>query len=262
MSVNLTCQKGLSLVNGHEIYTEVYGLKDSPPLILLHHGLGACQSWVKQIPALVTAGWQVIAYDRWGYGKSQSRSALSIPSFQQDIQDLRTLVLEMTDSPVVLVGHSDGGTIACGYAANYPVDVSALVCIAAHIYIEDKMGQGIEAVRYAFENHPSFVRKLRRIHGDKTEVVFWNWYNGWTQPDNLSCDMRSKLVQVACPTLIIQGFEDEHATSKHAVDLAASISQAETWLIPGGGHMIPQEFAEQFNCRLLSFLEIRCLTKC
>lgn len=242
-------------LNGHRIYLEESGQPGAPAIVLLHHGLGSTRSWSAQIPALKKAGWRVIAYDRWGYGKSDRRPRLSAPDFEDDIQDLRALLAELHLPRVGLLGHSDGGTIALYYAACYPEQVACLVVVAAHIYVEPKMQPGIESVRQAFENDARFREGLRRLHGDKTESVFWNWYSAWVKPQSLTWDMRPILSRIACPVLVAQGEDDEHATPRHARDIAAGIPKATFWLPAKARHMLPQEEPEQFNRQVLSFLE-------
>lgn len=242
-------------LNGHHIYLEENGQPGAPAIVLLHHGLGSTRSWSAQIPALQKAGWRAIAYDRWGYGKSDPRHRLSAPDFEDDIQDLRALLEELRLARVGLLGHSDGGTIALYFAACYPEQVSCLVVVAAHIYVEAKMHPGIENVRQAFENDARFREGLRRLHGEKTESVFWNWYSAWVKPQSLSWDMRPILSRIACPVLVVQGEDDEHATPQHAIDIAAGIPMASLWLAPHARHMFPQEEFERFNQRVVSFLE-------
>ncbi len=241
-------------VNGQQIYLEERGQDGAPTVLLLHHGLGSTRSWSAQIPTLEAAGWRVIAYDRRGYGKSDPRPRLSAPDFEDDIQDLRALLVRLGLSRVALIGHSDGGTIALYYAARYPNQVACLVVVAAHIYVEPKMRPGIESVRQAFENDVRFREGLRRLHADKTEAVFWNWYCGWVKPESLTWDMRPMLSRITCPVLVVQGEQDEHATPQHARDLAAGIPQASLWLVPSARHMLPQEDPERFNRQVLQFL--------
>jgi len=111
-------------------------------------------------------------------------------------------------------------------------------------------------VRQSFLSDERFRNGLRRAHGDKFEAVFDYWYSGWIRPENLGWDMRPVLNRIACPTLVVQGLEDEHATPQHARDLAAGIPGAELWLVPGARHMFPQEQPEMFNQRLLAFLSL------
>ncbi len=244
----------MTLINGHCLNVEVHGPPDGPAVVLLHHGLGSVYSWQAQIPALVAAGFRTIAYDRWGYGRSDAREQLSMPYFKDDLRDLKLLLELHQIQSAALVGHSDGGTIALYYAALHVKQVTAVVPVAAHIYVEPKMHPGIEGVKRAFENDPNFRQGLRRLHEDKVDAVFQGWYQGWRKPENLDWDMRSTLEDISCPTLVVQGLEDEHATPQHARDIAAAIPDARLWLLPQAGHMLPQDYPEEFNTRVCSFL--------
>ncbi len=245
------------LINNHHIHIETHGPAEGPPLVLLHHGLGSTRAWREQIPILAEAGYHVLVYDRWGYGQSDERPNLSVPSFEDDLIDLESLLAARNFlQPVTLIGHSDGGTIALYYAARYPQKVNALVTIAAHIYLEPKMEPGIQSIRHAFEQDSRFRTGLRRVHGEKFESVFYNWFNGWHTPKALDWDMRPLLSQIICPTLVIQGEEDQHATLQHARDIAEGIPGSELWLVPEAEHMLPQDLPEIFNARLLEFLHI------
>ncbi len=242
------------IVNGHFLNVETNGPATGPAVVLLHHGLGSVRAWKSQVPALARAGFRVVAYDRWGFGKSAPRPGVLTPDFQTDLDDLREIMLTLHIEQAVLVGHSDGGTIALLYAAQYSERLAGLVSVAAHIYIENAMKPGITGVRQAFLQDEHFRSGLRRVHGDKFEAVFDYWYSGWTRPENLGWDLRPILKRIACPTLVVQGLEDEHATAQHARDLAGGIPGAELWLVPGANHMLPQEQPEMFNQKLLTFL--------
>jgi pimeloyl-ACP methyl ester carboxylesterase len=109
-------------------------------------------------------------------------------------------------------------------------------------------------VRQTFENDAEFRRRFQRAHGEKYQQVFDNWFNGWLKPEHLSWDMRPVLRQIHCPTLVIQGLEDEQATSQHAEDIAAAITGAELWLVPGASHMLQKDAARALNQKLLLFL--------
>lgn len=246
--------KKLVSVNGHHIYVETHGLLQGPPVILLHHGIGSARSWKEQTPVLAKAGYHTLVYDRWGHGKSEARPRLGMPYFEEDLADLEFLLNWFRLQRVVLIGHSDGGKIAMYYAARCPQRVVSLLVVSTHIYVEPKMGTGIQGVLQNFETDYRFREKLRRVHGDKAEALFRLWYEGWTDPRNLSWDMRPILSQISCPTLVIQGEKDEHATPQHARDIAKAIPDAELWLVPEATHMLPQDFPETFNSRMLEFL--------
>jgi pimeloyl-ACP methyl ester carboxylesterase len=239
----------------HALYWERCGDRSDPAVIFLHHGLGSTRAWKAQLPAFAQQGWQAVAYDRWGYGRSSPRAALDLPAFGTDIKDLAGLLDHLGIQRAALVGHSDGGTTALYFAAQFPARVTALVTVAAHIYLEASMAPGMVAIQKALDGDSRFREGLRRAHGEKAESVFHNWYDGWVQPLHLDWDMRPVLPDVGCPTFVIQGELDEYATPQHARDLAAGIPQADLWLIPGAGHMAPQESPDEFNRRVLKFLE-------
>jgi len=242
-------------INGHHLHIETHGDETAPPVILLHHGLGTTRAWRRQVPALVEAGYRVIVYDRWGYGQSDPRPRLEVPSFADDLADLEQIIAALELPPAALIGHSDGGTIALYHAARYPQGAAALLTVAAHIYIEPKMETGIQGIRRAFESDERFRTGFQRVHGDKYESVFRNWYDGWHTPNALDWDMRPLLGDISCPALVIQGEEDEHAVPQHARDIATGLPDSELWLVPGAQHMLPQENADVFNERVIAFLK-------
>lgn len=242
------------LINDRHLHVEVHGDPQAPALILLHHGLGSTTAWQMQIPALLGAGWRVVVYDRWGYGRSQPRPFLSVPDFEPDLADLESLMHLIDLKYVSLLGHSDGGTIALHFAANNPEQVCGLISVAAHVYLEPKMEPGIHGIRRTFEQDARFRAAFTRVHGDWAEKVFWNWYTAWTQMPDLSWDMRPKLGVISCPTLVVQGGQDEHATPQHAIDIAEAIPHAQLWLAKGCKHMLPQENSPLFNRKIVEFL--------
>jgi pimeloyl-ACP methyl ester carboxylesterase len=232
----------LLLINDHRLYVETHGPRDGQPVVLLHHGLGAVRSWRRLVPALAAAGYRVIACDRWGFGRSDPRVKYAIPYFQEDVSDLQALLDDLGVEQAALVGHSDGGKVAIYFAAAYPRRVAALVLMAAYAFIESKMETGILAVRAQYEQGSRFRKRLARVHGDQAEAVFWGWFNGWANPANSGWDLRPLLREIACPT------------PEHARQIAAALPSAELWLVPGAGHMLPQEKPEALNRRLIKFL--------
>ena len=169
-------------VNNHNIYTESHGPEDGHPIVLLHHGLGSTRAWYKQIPSLTYAGYKVIVYDRWGYGQSEQRPYLDIPSFKDDLADLDAILEAYQLLLVTLIGHSDGGTIALYWAAQYPGKVSALVTIAPQLCAEQwrafKSGDHAKAMEihnkilplvkcYSEKPFPGKVKELLNLQGRK-----------------------------------------------------------------------------------------------
>jgi pimeloyl-ACP methyl ester carboxylesterase len=241
-------------INDHNLYVEFYEHADGPAVIFLHHGLGSVKSWKDQAPYFAARGYRVLVYDRWGYGKSDHRSHFSMPFFEEDLADLESLMNTFQIDRAALIGHSDGGTIALYFAAQQPERAACLVTVAAHAFVEDTMPVGIYGICEAYERDEKFRDKLQRVHGDKTEKVFWGWCNSWMEERNLNWDMRAEMKRIRCPSLIIQGIDDEHATPQHAREIAKSINDAELWLVPEASHMLPQDNPEVFNQKIIEFL--------
>ena len=162
-----------------------------------------------------------------------------MPFFEEDVEDLISLMDYYDLEMAVLIGHSDGGTIALSFGAQYPQRLSLLVTVADHIYLEEKMEPGIEGLRQLYEDQPKIREALRRVHGEKVDDVYYGWFDGWRKEENLDWDMRPSLKHLTCPVLVVQGLDDEHATPQHARDIEAQIKDAELWLVPGAGHMLP-----------------------
>ncbi len=250
-------------INSHYIHVETYAAQDpisanvkkNPPVIFLHHGLGSTRSWRDQVHAFSAAGYGTILYDRWGYGKSEASPNLAVPNFTEDLADLHALIGKLKIQQAILIGHSDGGSIGLYYAARYPEQVHALVTVAAHIYLESKMEPSFQGIRQAFEQDQRFRAGLLRTHGEKFESTFVNWFDGWYSPATKEWDMRPWLPSIRCPTLVIQGEDDEYTTNQHAIDIAENIKDAELWLVSGAKHMLPQEIPGEFNQKVLTFLK-------
>ncbi len=246
-------RNGKTVVHGHRLYWERHGSLEAPVVLLLHHGLGSVRAWRHQIPALVEAGWGALAYDRWGYGRSDPRPRFTADYHEQDKAEAFALLDHLGIRRFALVGHSDGGTIAILMAAEQPERVARLVLIAAHIYCEPKTMEGVEEVPETLQR-PRVRRSLAREHGERAESLVYAWMRPWVEGELRDWDIRDRLARISCPTLVVQGVEDEHATPQHAVDIAAGIPDSDLWLIPEVGHMPTHEVPEELNRRLVAFL--------
>ena len=238
----------------HRLFVATAGPADGAPVVLLHHGLGSHAAWRAQVSLLAEAGFRVIAYDRWGYGRAAPRDRLHTPWFEPDVDDLHALLDALGLERVALVGHSDGGTTALYYAAAHPARVAAVVAVAAHVYVEPSMQPGMEALRQVYERSEKFRRALDAAHFGRGEQVFRMWYTGWLRPGVRDWDARPRLAGVQAPVLVVQGTADEYATPRHAEDIAAALPDARLALLPDAPHMLPQERPEAFNEMMRSFL--------
>jgi pimeloyl-ACP methyl ester carboxylesterase len=202
---------------------------------------------------LAAAGWEVLVYDRWGYGRSDPRPGFSNKFLLQEAREAFCLLDLLNIKRTALVGHSDGGTIALLMASMQPDRISKLIVVAAHIYYEEKMSEGLQSISKQAQ-HPPLSTALRREHGDRAKRLTDMWVNHWLQSDLNELDMSDLLHQIPCPTLVIQGELDEHATPKHAQDIASGVQQGELWLVPDTAHMPPHEIPDEFNQHVLEFL--------
>ena len=212
-----------------------------PEIVMLHDGLGSISLW-GDVPSLVAdrTGAVVLAYDRPGHGASVPSHVVPLPpdwlSHQVDVLDelLNSLGIE---SPL-LVGNSDGGTIALLQAAARPASVSGVVAFAAHSYVEQRSVDAIAALR---ADPRSMVAALERHHDDASALVA-AWTEVWMSGPFRAWDIRAQLSSITAPTLIVQGMNDEFATDAMAHDTAAAVGATATCqLLPELGHLLHNE---------------------
>jgi pimeloyl-ACP methyl ester carboxylesterase len=240
-------------LHGHQLYWERYGDQQDPCVLFLHHGLGSIRSWRRQAPAFVRAGWQVLAYDRWGYGRSDERPSFEYGYLAKDTEEAFQFLEMLKIKELALVGHSDGGSIALLMASEQPARITAMVVVAAHIYFEPLMVGGLDLIEQS-TTEPGLIEALEREHGERASRLVRAWVDHWRSTDPHSLNMQDHLAAITCPTLVIQGELDEHATPQHAVDIAEGVQDGHLWLIPKVKHMPPHEIPDLFNNRVLEFL--------
>ena len=151
-------------------------------LVLLHEGLGCISMWKnfsRQLAQLT--GFQVLAYSRAGYGGSNSCPMPRPLSFMHD-EGLRVLpkILEQAEiSKAVLIGHSDGASIAIINAGGMPDKrIQGLILLAPHVFVEEVTLTSIRAARTAYET-TDLRERLARYHGDNVDCAFLGWSQAW-----------------------------------------------------------------------------------
>ena len=207
------------------------------PLLFLHEGLGSVELW-RDFPQETVSKTHHpgLVYSRYGNGWSSPLAEPRRPDYMHEeaLQTLPRVVDELVGSPPVLVGHSDGASIALIYAGSgYPV--RALVLIAPHVFVEPETIEAISAKREGFESS----RLSRRMAGYHTEpeVTFRGWADIWLSPAFRNWNIEEYVAGVRCPTLLIQGDADEYGTERQldAID-AGLASPAARVSIAGAGH--------------------------
>ncbi len=213
---------------------------EEPVLVLLHEGLGSTAFW-KDVPELLAArhGLRVFLYDRRGYGRSDPE-LLPRPLDYLDRMALVELPAVLEAAGIrrpILLGHSDGGTIALLFAAAFPERVEAVVAIAAHVFVEEVTVAGIRAAVAAFEAG-ELRRRLERFHGARTEAVFRAWSETWLNPRFRAWNVTDRLPRIRCPLLVLQGQADEYATTAQVEAIARGVrGPVRTVLLPGAAHV-------------------------
>ncbi len=228
-------------------YRYLAGMRRQPLLLFLHEGLGCISLWRDFPDQLVElTGLPALVYDRAGYGRSDPLPARRDRRYLHDYawQELPALLRALDETrPLLLVGHSDGGTIALLYAARFPHRVAAVITAAAHVSVEREALAGIRTAVAGFR-HGDLQQRLERHHGDKTAAVFHGWSDTWLDRDFRDWNIESDIAAVACPVLALQGENDEYGTPGQLRSIKAHVrGPCETALIPDCGH------APQFQAR-------------
>jgi pimeloyl-ACP methyl ester carboxylesterase len=212
-------------------------------LVLLHEGLGSVGLWRDFPRALHAAtGRRVVVFSRFGHGRSDPPRAPRTPAFfHEEAHDVLPALLAQLDAPEpLLVGHSDGASIALVHAARHPV--SGLALLAQHVFLEDSMVPPIRVTRREFEEGELRARLAR--HHDDPDVAFHGWCDVWLDPAMRDWSLEPEAAEVVAPTLLIQGAEDEYASLAHLERIEARVRGPVRRLVVPGGHSPHLEQAE------------------
>lgn len=208
-------------------------------MLLLHEGLGSVSTW-RDVPRRLSdaCGREVIAYSRLGYGASDPARLPRPVAFMHDeaFDHLSRLLDALALDRVVLLGHSDGGSIALLHAARHPGRVAALVLEAPHVFVEDLSVQSIARMRTAYEQ-TDLRERLARHHGQNVDVAFRGWNDVWLDPAFRAWNIEACLPQVTCPMLVLQGLDDEYGTPAQVAAIEAQAGgPVEAHLLERCGH--------------------------
>jgi pimeloyl-ACP methyl ester carboxylesterase len=195
-------------------YTAIEGTSaQTPTLIFLHEGLGSAAMW-RDFPAKLASatGAAALVYSRPGYGHSPPPPGPRGPDYMhvEALEILPELRRALHLDDVVLVGHSDGASIALIHAGAGRWPVRALVLEAPHVFVEKITVESIEKANEIFEA-TDLRDRLGRYHADP-EAMFWTWNRAWLDPRFRDWNIEASLAGVRCPVLAIQGEEDEYGT--------------------------------------------------
>ena len=237
------------------------GSREATPIVFLHEGLGSVAMW-RDWPAQVcrAAGRDGIVYSRRGYGQSDPvpdvrGSGRLQPDYmhREAWEVLPALLARLGIERPVLLGHSDGGSIALLHASRYPV--TACVVMAPHVIVEDVSVRSIEQARQAYEAG-GLRERLARYHAD-VDVAFWQWNDVWLSEAFRSFDIRPDCRRIAAPVLAIQGEEDPYGTMRQIEEIAPTAGTFEMLKLAPCGHSPHKDqpaAASAAICRFLAAL--------
>lgn len=209
-------------------------------LVFLHEGLGSVSMW-RDWPARLCArlGRVGVVYSRRGYGRSAPipdvrGAGRHGPDYmhREAFETLPALLAALGLRAPLLVGHSDGATIALLHASRHPV--AGCVAMAPHVMVEDVSIRSITAAREAFSGG-SLRERLTRHHAD-VDNAFWQWNDVWLSDAFRAFDIRSDCARIRAPLLLVQGEDDEYGTMAQIDEIATRVPHARSVKLPRCGH--------------------------
>ncbi|MEJ8277639.1 alpha/beta fold hydrolase [Pseudonocardia spirodelae] len=236
----------------HE-YEDVPGDPGRAPLLFLHEGLGSTGLWRGFHRRIAGAtGRRAVAYSRLGHGRSARPRAPRTPEFMavEAASTVPALCTALRLDRPVLVGHSDGGTIALLAATSLPV--TGVVVLAPHVLVEEFALTAIRDARTAFESGDLRTRMAR--HHDDPDAAFRGWNDMWLDPAFRDWDVRDALAGITAPVLGIQGEDDPYGSTVHVRSVAERAAGPVTVTELPCGHAPHLELPEETTAAVTGFL--------
>ena len=232
--------RALTVAGGALELLEIPGDPDTPTLVLLHEGLGSARLWRDFPDRLARAtGRRTIAYSRTGHGDSDPPRRPRTPAFMHEeaLEVLPEVLGQLRLEAPVLVGHSDGASIALIHAAHH--SVQGVVAIAPHVFVEEVCLEEIRRARERYLNG-ELRERMARHHRDP-DAAFFGWNDVWLHPDFPRWTIVEQIPRIESQLLLIQGERDEYGTLAQldAIERAARVPVSRMHL--DCGHSPPLE---------------------
>jgi pimeloyl-ACP methyl ester carboxylesterase len=250
-------------LDGRHLETAWWGPppSDAPTLVLLHEGLGSVGLW-RGFPAALheATGFGVFAWSRFGYGRSDTITLPRPLSYMHD--EARSVLGRVLDEAgiqrCILVGHSDGGSIAAIYAGEHDDPrVAGLATIAAHFIVEDICVTSIAGIKRDYETGGLRDRLAR--HHDDVDAAFYGWSGAWLDPGFRAWDITQSTEGIRVATLLLQGEDDPYGTVEQLRVAERHLRcPVQTHLIPNAKHS-PHVEAPRATCDAVAAFARRVL---
>jgi pimeloyl-ACP methyl ester carboxylesterase len=184
-----------------------------PTLVFLHEGLGCAALW-RDFPDKIASrlGARALVYSRFGYGASDGLAGKREPDFMhtEALDVLPRLLDQLGIEEPVLVGHSDGASIALIHAGKSARPVKAVAVLAPHVFIEPVTIDSIADIRAKYETS-GLKDRLTRYH-TRVDDAFLGWADIWLDPRFRDWNIEDVVPGITAPLLLIQGKQDEYGT--------------------------------------------------
>jgi len=217
MALDWTASQGRLVSGGKSLEWGAFGPAPSsgrPVIVMLHEGLGCVALW-RDFPAQIAqrTGCPVFAYSRAGYGQSDPAELPRPLDYmsREAVETLPSLLNAIGASAYILLGHSDGATIAAVYAGRVEDDrLRGLIMMAPHFFTEPMGLAEIGKAREAFRE-TDLKTRMARYHRDP-EVAFRGWNDAWLDPGFEAWNVAEVIDGFHVPVLALQGRDDQYGT--------------------------------------------------
>ncbi len=200
----------------------------APAMVFLHEGLGSVAMW-RDFPQRVAdaTGCEAVVYSRRGYGRSDPIAAPRTPRYMHDegLIVLPKLLDQLGIDRPVLLGHSDGASIALIHAGGTRRPLSGLIVMAPHVLVEDISIRSIAQAKVTYRT-TDLGQRLGRYHAH-VDSAFRGWNDIWLHPDFLAWNIEEYLPPIAVPILTIQGEDDEYGTMEQIDRIARQVKDVD-----------------------------------